>query len=135
MSADEPDELLSERLDKWLWAARFYKTRSLAAEAIDGGKVDVNGERAKRSRLVRVGDRLAVRKPPYAHDVVIHRLTMKRGSGAAASTMYDELPESRRAREALAAQLRSMGPPVFREQGKPSKKERRAIDKFRRRGE
>ncbi|MFN8581778.1 MAG: S4 domain-containing protein [Gemmatimonadaceae bacterium] len=131
MAAADPEELANERLDKWLWAARFFKTRSLAAEAIDGGKVDVNGERAKRSRLVRVGDRVAVRKPPFAHDVHVRRLTEQRRSGAVAATMYEELAESRTARETLALQLKAMGPPVFRDRGKPSKKERRDLDRFK----
>ncbi len=123
----------AERLDKWLWAARFFKTRSLAAEAIDGGKVDVNDERAKRARQVHVGDRITVRKPPYSHAVVVRRLTEQRGSGTVAATMYEELPESRSAREALALQMKAIGPSAFH--GKPSKKDRREIDRFRRRGD
>ncbi len=130
---ERPDSIAAERLDKWLWAARFFKTRSLAAEAIDGGKVDVNEERGKRARQVHVGDRIEVRKPPFAHVVVVRRLTEQRGSGAIAATMYDELPESRSAREALALQLKALGPPAFR--GKPSKKDRREIDRFRKRGD
>ena len=122
------------RLDKWLWAARFFKTRSLAAEAIDGGKIDVNGDRAKRSRLVHTGDTIAVRKPPFEQVVVVRALSETRGSGAIAATLYEETSESKVAREKLAAQLRAMGPPAFRDQGKPSKKERREIDRFRRRG-
>jgi ribosome-associated heat shock protein Hsp15 len=123
------------RLDKWLWAARFFKTRSLAAEAIDGGKVDVNDERAKRSRIVHVGDRIVVRKPPFEHTVMIRILSEQRGSGAVAATLYEETAESKTAREKLALQLRSLGPAAFREQGRPSKKERRVIDRFRRRGD
>ena len=131
MPREKSDTLSAERLDKWLWAARFFKTRSLAAEAIDGGKVEVNGEGAKRSRLVHVGDRVKVRKPPFAHEVEVRRLTEQRGSGSVAATMYEELPESRKVREELAAQMKALGPPIFRDQGKPSKKERRLIDRFR----
>ena len=123
------------RVDKWLWAARFYKTRSLAAEAIDGGKIDVNDERAKRSRLVRVGDRVRVRKPPFAHEVEIRALSEKRGSGAIAALLYEESSESKRARETLALQLKALGPPIFRDKGRPGKKERRDIDRIRGREE
>ncbi len=133
MSREEEDESSSGdvRLDKWLWAARFFKTRSLAAEAIDGGKVDVNDERAKRARPVRLGDRVRVRKPPFAHEVEVRALSDKRGSGAIAATMYDESPESKRAREALALQLKALGPPIFRDKGRPGKKDRREIDRIR----
>ena len=120
------------RLDKWLWAARFYKTRALAADAIDGGKVEVNGERTRRSRLLGVGDSVRVRKRPFEQIVVVRGLSEQRGPAAAAATLYEETPDSRRAREETATQLRAMGPPVFREQGRPSKKERRDLDRWRR---
>ena len=123
------------RVDKWLWAARFFKTRSLAAEAIDGRKVDVNDERAKRSRVVHVGDRVRVRKPPFVHEVEIRALSEKRGSGAIAATLYEENRESKQARETLSLQLKALGPPVFRDKGRPGKKERRDIDRIRGRGE
>lgn len=123
------------RLDKFLWAARFYKTRALAAEAIDGGKVEVNGDRARRSRLLAVGERVTVRKPPFEQHVVVRALSEQRGPASVAATLYEETPESRHAREALAAQMRALGPPVFREHGRPTKKERREIDRWRRRGD
>lgn len=134
----EPDEGNASdrvRLDKWLWAARFYKTRALAAEAIDGGKVEVNGERARRSRLLAVGERVTVRKPPFEQHVEVRALSEQRGPATVAATLYEETAASRQAREALAAQLRGLGPPVFREHGKPTKKERREIDRWRRRGD
>lgn len=134
----EPDEGNASdrvRLDKWLWAARFYKTRALAAEAIDGGKVEVNGERARRSRLLAVGERVTVRKPPFEQHVEVRALSEQRGPATVAATLYEETAASRQAREALAAQMRALGPPVFREQGKPTKKERREIDRWRRRGD
>lgn len=136
-SPDRDDDSESEddvRLDKWLWAARFYKTRSLAAEAIDGGKVEVGGERAKRSRQVRVGDVVRIRKPPFEQIVVVRALASMRGSGAIAATLYEETSESRSARETLATQMRALGPPAFRGGGKPSKKERRDIGKWKGRG-
>lgn len=133
----EPDERGSAgrvRLDKWLWAARFFKTRALAAEAIDGGKVEINGDRARRSRLLAVGERVTVRKPPFEQHVLVRALSEQRGPASVAATLYEETAESRQAREALAAQMRALGPPVFREQGRPNKKERREIDRWRRRG-
>src|SRR5881628_2915534 len=88
------------RLDKWLWAARFFKTRALASEAIAGGKVQVNGDRAKRARPLQVGDEVRVRQGPYEFLVVVRALSGRRGSAAVAAGLYDERPESRAAREA-----------------------------------
>ena len=119
------------RLDKWLWAARFFKTRTLAADSIDAGRVEVNGERAKRSRAIIVGDTVKVRKPPFEQVVEVSGESEQRGSATVAATLYVETEESRKAREKLAAQMKALGPPVFRERGKPGKKERRAIDKWR----
>jgi ribosome-associated heat shock protein Hsp15 len=119
------------RLDKWLWAARFFKTRALAAESIDAGRVEVNDERAKRSRHVATGDRIRVRKPPFEQVVVVLGLSETRGPASVAQGLYEETPESRKTRDDLAHQMRALGPPVFREQGRPSKKERRSIDRWR----
>ena len=119
------------RLDKWLWAARFFKTRAQAAEAIDAGHVTVNDDRAKRSRLVTVGDRIRVRKPPFEQLVVVRGVSEQRGPATVASLLFDETTESREARAKLAAQLKALGPPVFREKGRPTKKERRDIDRWR----
>jgi ribosome-associated heat shock protein Hsp15 len=118
------------RIDKWLWAARFFKTRSLAAEAIDIGRVDVNGERCKRSRSVGVGDEVRIRRPPFEEVVRVRGLSETRGPASVAAALYEETAESAAARARLAAQLRAAGPPVFRE-GRPSKKERRDIDRWR----
>jgi ribosome-associated heat shock protein Hsp15 len=123
------------RLDKWLWAARFYKTRTLAAEAIDAGRVEVNGDRAKRSRAITVGDTLRVRKPPFEQVVEVAGESEQRGPATVAAMLYHETEDSRKAREALAARMKPMGPPVFRERGKPDKKDRRAIDRWRGRGD
>src|SRR5438876_1153955 len=81
------------RLDKWLWAARFYKTRSLASEAIAGGKVQVNGDRAKRARPLQVGDEVRVRQGPYDHLVVVRALSARRGPATAAAELYEARPE------------------------------------------
>jgi ribosome-associated heat shock protein Hsp15 len=122
---------MAVRLDKWLWAARFYKTRTLAAEAIDAGRVEVNGERAKRSRAITGGDRLRIRKPPFEQLIEVKGESEQRGPASVAQTLYVETEDSVKARDTLAAQMRALGPPVFREKGKPGKKERRAIDKWR----
>src|ERR1700740_30966 len=98
-SSDESDRV---RLDKWLWAARFFKTRSLAADAIEGGKVDVNGDRAKRSKLVHPGDEVRVRHPPFEHVVRVLGVAERRGSATIAATLYEETVESRERRERVA---------------------------------
>ena len=122
---------MAVRLDVWLWSARFFKTRSLAADSIDAGRVEVNGQRAKRSRPVGVGDTVRVRKPPFEQIVEILGESEQRGPASVAATLYKETDESLEARAKLAAQFKAMGPPVFRDRGKPGKKERRAIDRWK----
>ena len=119
------------RLDKWLWAARFYKTRALAAEAIEGGKIEVNGDRAKRSRPLRPGDELRIRLGPYEHQVVVRALSNRRGPAAEAATLYEETTASREARERLALQLKSVAPLFHHDKGRPTKKDRRDINRLR----
>jgi ribosome-associated heat shock protein Hsp15 len=119
------------RLDKWLWAARFYKTRSLASEAIAGGKVQVNGDRAKRARPLQVGDEVRVRQGPYEYLVVVRSLSGRRGSAAAAAELYQERPEGRAAREAMAVQLKTLNAAFVTEKGRPTKRDRREIERFR----
>jgi len=119
------------RLDKWLWAARFYKTRSLASEAIAGGKVQVNGDRAKRARPLQVGDEVRVRQGPYEHLVVVRALSARRGPAAAAAELYEERPERRAAREAMAVQLRTLHAAFVTEKGRPTKRDRREIERVR----
>jgi ribosome-associated heat shock protein Hsp15 len=122
------------RLDKWLWAARFYKTRALASEAIGGGKVQVNGDRAKRARGLLAGDEVTVRQGPYEYRVVVRELSDRRGPAAEAAKLYEEHPESRAAREVLALQLKSMHSAFVPEKGRPTKRDRREIEKLRGRG-
>jgi ribosome-associated heat shock protein Hsp15 len=119
------------RLDKWLWAARFFKTRSLAVQAIEGGKVELNGERAKRSKGVQPGDTLRVRLGQYEHEIVVRALSERRGPASEAATLYEETAASRAARERLAIQLKSVTHDFSHEKGRPSKKERRDIHRFR----
>jgi ribosome-associated heat shock protein Hsp15 len=126
--SDESDRV---RLDKWLWAARFFKTRSLATEAVAGGKVEVNGEHAKPSKGLKVGDEVRVRLSPYEHVLIVRALSERRGPAAAAQALYEETPASRDARERLAAQLR-LAPAafVYGDKGRPTKKDRRDLSRF-----
>jgi ribosome-associated heat shock protein Hsp15 len=126
--ADESDRL---RLDKWLWAARFFKTRSLATEAIAGGKVEVNGERAKPAKPLKLGDQVRLRLGPYEHTLIVRELSGRRGPASIAQTLYEETQASRDARERLAAQLK-MAPAafVYEEKGRPTKKDRRQLSDF-----
>ena len=118
------------RLDKWLWAARFFKTRSAATEAVHGGKIEVNGEAAKPARLIQPGDTVRVRLAPYEHTVVVTGLAERRGSAAVAATLCQETEASAALREKVREQLR-MAPGFSFPEGKPSKKERRAFQRFR----
>jgi len=119
------------RLDTWLWAARFFKTRSLAAEAIDGGRVDVNEASAKRSKAVRMGDRIALRIGPYHHHLTVTGLAERRGSATVAATLYQESVDSKAARQALAERLKMQNPIFYEGAGRPTKKQRRAIDRWK----
>jgi ribosome-associated heat shock protein Hsp15 len=119
------------RLDRWLWAARFYKTRSLAVAAIAGGKVQVNGHKVKRAKLVHEGDELRIRRGPFEHQVIVRGVSERRGPAKEAQMLYQETPSSIRRREDLAAQIRAVPTPTFRTKGRPTKKERREIDRFR----
>ena len=122
------------RIDKWLWAARFFKTRTLAAEAVAGGKIEINGERAKPSRIVRAGDKLCVRRGAYEWIVIVQDLSPLRGPAALAKLLYDETEDSKQKREAAIAQMKLERPPGFDTTGRPSKKDRRAIGRFTKRG-
>jgi ribosome-associated heat shock protein Hsp15 len=123
-----PDET---RIDKWLWAARFYKTRSLATAAVAGGKVEINGDGAKPSKNVKVGDRIRLRVGPVEYQLTVTGIGERRGSAAAAQTLYEESAASKELRERVVAQRRFASPPAYEEKGKPSKKDRRAMDRWR----
>jgi ribosome-associated heat shock protein Hsp15 len=126
-----PDEQL--RIDKWLWAARFFKTRSLAAEAVAGGKVEINGARAKPSRAIHPGDQVSIRRGSYEWAVIVMGVAARRGPAPEAQQLYQETEESIRKREAAAAQLKLERPPESDSSGRPSKKDRRAIQRFTKR--
>jgi ribosome-associated heat shock protein Hsp15 len=121
------------RIDKWLWAARFFKTRALAADAIAGGKVQVNGERVKRAKPLQIGDEVRIRLGPYEHQVVVRQLSDRRGPASQAAALYEEKAASQAAREALALQLKSLHAIFAPERGRPTKKDRREIEKLKRR--
>ena len=120
------------RLDKWLWCARFYKTRSLAVEEIGKGRVTVNGQAAKAARELRVGDNVALRQGPVARTVIVRALSSFRGPAPVAQQLYEETPESIAAR-AQAAEARRLAPEpatALRE-GRPTKRDRRDMDDLR----
>lgn len=119
------------RLDKWLWAARFYKTRGLASAAIAGGKVQVNGDRAKRARPLQVGDRLRIRQGVYEYQVLVRELSGRRGPASEAAALYEETAESRAAREAMALQLKSLHSALVPEKGRPTKRDRRELGRLK----
>jgi ribosome-associated heat shock protein Hsp15 len=119
------------RIDKWLWAARFFKTRSLASAAVTGGHVQVNGARVKAARVVAIGDELRIVKNEEEFVVIIQALSGKRGSATVAHTLYEETVESKAARETQGTERRLMNlgrsfPPPKR----PGKRDRRLIRKF-----
>jgi ribosome-associated heat shock protein Hsp15 len=128
--AGEPPEPV--RLDKWLWAARFFKTRGLAATAIEGGRVQVNGAKAKRAKTVRPGDVVRVRIGPYEHLVTVRAVSAHRGPAAEAARLYAEDPEAKARRQRLAEQHHLAAQAFSYGEGKPSKKERRDILRFKR---
>lgn len=101
-----PEPPTTARLDRWLWATRLFKTRALAAEAVTGGRVEVNEEKAKPAKALRLGDLVRVRIGPYEYRLVVRTLSVRRGSATEAATLYEEDPASRERRERLAEQHR-----------------------------
>ena len=121
----------SVRIDKWLWAARFFKTRALASDAVAAGKIEVGGERVKPARALKVGELVSVRLGPYVHIVRVLGLSATRGPASVAMLLYEETPESRLARERHAWQLRHAAPLMEPGDGRPTKKNRRDLDRAR----
>lgn len=120
------------RLDKWLWAARFFKTRQLAIEAINGGKVHVNGHRAKPSKDIGIGARLTITKEPYHWDITVAALQTQRRPAAEAALLYEETPESHANRQAEVARRREERELGIPADHRPNKRERRLIHRFKR---
>lgn len=119
------------RIDKWLWAARFFKTRSLATDAVGGGKVKLNGAPTKASRDVKIGDRLDIFNGNTRWEVVIRALPEKRGPASEARMLYEETPDSMTAREAEQMRRKFTVEPSADIHGRPTKRDRRQIDRFR----
>ena len=120
----------SIRIDKWLWAARFFKTRSLATDAVDGGKVRLNGERVKPARGVKAGDRLDIDNGSTEWEVMVENLADKRGSAAIAQTLYAETERSIAERQKKAEQRKLFQEPSEAIKGRPTKRDRRLLDRF-----
>ena len=120
----------SVRIDKWLWAARFFKTRSMATDAVDGGKVRLNGERVKPARGVKPGDMLEIDNGSTEWEVQVRDLADKRGSATIAQTLYEETERSIAEREKKAEQRKFFREPGEAIKGRPTKRDRRLIDKF-----
>lgn len=131
-TAAEQAALLRVRIDKWLWAARFFKTRSLAKAAIEGGKVHCNGERCKSSRDLLVGMTLQIRQGYDELTVVVKALSEQRRSAPEAALLYEETAESRAARESAAEQRRAERAGMDTHAGRPSKQDRRQIHRMKR---
>ena len=121
------------RIDKWLWAARFYKTRTLASEEIARGRVEVNGQEVKPAREVKVGDTVLLRQGPVTRTVLVKGLSGMRGPAPVAQQLYEETPESIQAREQAAERRRLAPEPALTiEQGRPTKRGRRELDDVQR---
>lgn len=126
----------TQRLDKWLWAARFFKTRALAVEAINGGKVQVDGQRVKPGRSIRPGNRLKIHKGEYEWRIEVQALSKQRRPATEAALLYREDEDSHRKRQEQVRARREAGRVPAPERGRPSKRDRRRIGEFtgRRRG-
>ncbi|MQR00423.1 RNA-binding S4 domain-containing protein [Glaciimonas sp. GS1] len=117
------------RIDKWLWTARFFKTRSLASTAVDNGKVQVDGDRIKPARHVKIGDLLAIENGNSVWEVVVQGLADVRSSAAIAQTLYKETEVSVNKRLAIAEDQRYFSEPTISMKGRPTKRDRRLLDK------
>ncbi len=122
---------MSVRVDKWLWAARFFRTRSAAQQAVEGGKVKLGGERIKPAKDVRVGDELAIQIGAYVWTVRVAQLSDKRGSATVARSLYAEDETSRMQREEQLALRKFAADPAQERHGRPTKRERRQLERWR----
>ena len=126
------ETIASVRADKWLWAVRFYKTRTLATQAINGGKVHVNGERIKPARRLVAGDRVTVQRGSYRFDITVERLSLQRGPAEQARELYSESEQSRQQRQALSMERRLQGHTPGRRERRPDKHTRRRLRELKR---
>ena len=122
---------IKTRLDKWLWAARFYKTRHLAAEAINGGHVHHNGHRVKPSRVVQLRDTLTIHKTPFTFEITVEGLSVRRGPAIEAQLLYKEHEQSIKTRETLTAQRKLDAAQYPHAERRPDKRDRRRIIRFK----
>ena len=118
------------RLDKWLWAARFFKTRNLAQQAVAAGRVKLNGDRIKAAHAIKPGDDLTIRIVEFEWSVVVRALSEQRGPAPRAQLLYEESDASRAERQKRADQRRWGSEPALRLKGRPTKKNRRLLEKF-----
>lgn len=119
------------RLDKWLWASRFYKTRHLAAEAINGGHIHLNEKRIKPSRVIQLGDKLSIHKTPFTFEIIVEGLSVRRGPAKEAQLLYTESETSIKKREALAEQRKLNAAQFPHAERRPDKRDRRRIIRFK----
>jgi len=132
VAKQQAKESNNQRLDKWLWAARFYKTRGLAVEAINGGKVHLNNHRAKPSRTIKQDDVLTISKPPYEHVITVVATATQRRPASEAQLLYVESDDSLAKREKLKQELKDQPLGFRHDKGRPNKRDRRHIIKFTR---
>ena len=121
------------RVDRWVWTARWFKTRALATRAVTGGKVRLNGRRVKPAADLRAGDELEIVRGPYTFVVAVRGLAERRASAKEAALLYEETDESREAREVRRIQMRDVPVPSYEGRGRPTKRERRKLERARRR--
>jgi ribosome-associated heat shock protein Hsp15 len=127
-AAEPPQDRV--RFDRWLWAARFFKSRTLATQAIAGGKARLGGRRVKPGAMVAAGDTIQVRKGPYELELVVRAVAEKRGPAKEAARLYEETEAGRASREAMALALKSQPVVVFEGKGRPTKRDRRRIEQL-----
>ena len=132
MANNKDKEIKELRIDKWLWAARFFKTRGLASEAIKGGKIDINGSHAKPSKTIQINDLIRIKKNPFTYEIIVKGLSKHRGSASVAVLLYEESEQSISTREKLAEQLKAESALRPTTPGRPSKRDRRNIIRFTR---
>ncbi len=135
MEHNKDKKIKELRVDKWLWSARFYKTRGLASEAIKGGKIDINGSHAKPSKTVRINDQIKIKKSPFIFEITIKGLSKHRGSASIAVLLYEESEQSISTREKLSEQLKTESALRPATPGRPSKRDRRNIIRFTRKSQ
>lgn len=127
----EDEQFVVQRIDKWLWAARFFKTRSLAAQAVSGGKVQVEETRVKPSRKIRPGARVSIRRGATQWTVIVRGLSPQRRPAKEAGLLYEETPESEARRTSEAERARQRAARAARGIGRPTKRERRDLDRLK----